>query len=57
MGRLPARREGLWAGIPSGAMLFAACQAAKRAENTEEWSAALLPDTGERHLSIALFTE
>lgn len=57
MGRLPARREGLWAGIPSGAMLFAACQAAKRAENAEEWSAALLPDTGERHLSIALFTE
>lgn len=55
--RLLARREGVLAGISSGAALWAAGQAARQAGNRGKTIVALLPDTGERYLSTALFAE
>ncbi len=54
-GRIVAKTEGLLVGISSSAAIWAATQIAQRKENQGKNIVVILPDTGERYLSVPDF--
>ena len=56
-GRDFAKTEGILVGISSGAALAAGVAAARRSENEGKSIVVILPDTGDRYLSTAMFQE